>query len=58
MRKIKYLINLKTKKNFISQFFVKQAQLLKDIFSLLQIQIVNNCIIVLYKIETLYYYYR
>jgi len=36
MRKIKFLINLEVKKNFILQFFVKDAQLLEDIFSLLQ----------------------
>ncbi len=37
MCEVKCLINLKIKKNFISQFFVKDAQLLKDIFLLLQI---------------------
>jgi len=37
IRKIKYLINLEAKKSFILQFFVKNVQLLKDIFLLLQI---------------------
>jgi len=37
MRKVKCLINLEVKKNFISQFFIKNAQLFKNIFSLLQV---------------------
>ncbi len=37
IREIKYLINLKIKENFILQFFVKNAQLLKDTFLLLQV---------------------
>jgi len=53
MRKVKYLINLKTKENFVSQFFIKDAQLFKNIFSLLQVQIVNNCIVVLYRTQEL-----
>jgi len=53
MRKIKYFINLEVKKNFVSQFFVKNAQLFKDISSLLQMQIVNSCIVVLYKTQKL-----
>jgi len=53
MREVKYLINLETKKNFISQFFVKDAQLSKDISSLLQIQIVDSRIVVLYKTQKL-----
>ena len=53
MREVKCLINLKAKKNFISQFFVKDAQLLKNISSLLQMQIINNCIVVLYKTQKL-----
>jgi len=53
MRKVKCFINLKVKENFVLQFFVKDAQLSKDIFSLLQIQIVNNCIVVLYKMQKL-----
>jgi len=53
IRKIKCFINLKVKKNFILQFFVKNAQLFEDIFSLLQVQIVNNRIVVLYKIQKL-----
>jgi len=51
---IKCFINLKVKKNFISQFFVKDAQLFEDIFLLLQMQVVNNRIIVLYKIQKLF----
>ena len=51
--KVKCFINLKIKENFISQFFVKDAQLLKNISLLLQIQIVNNCIVVLYRIQKL-----
>jgi len=54
MREVKYLINLKVKENFVSQFFVKNAQLFKDISFLLQIQIVNNRIIVLYKTQELF----
>ncbi len=46
-------INLEAKENFILQFFVKDAQLLKDIFLLLQVQVVNNRIVVLYKIQKL-----
>ncbi len=51
MRKIKYLINLEVEFFFILQFFIKDAQLFEDIFLLLQIQIVNNCTIVLYKTQ-------
>ncbi len=51
--KVKCFINLEIKENFISQFFVKDAQLLKNISLLLQIQIVNNCIVVLYKTQKL-----
>ncbi len=54
MREIKYLINLEVKENFISQFFIKDVQLFKDIFFLLQIKIVNNRIIVLYKTQKLF----
>ncbi len=50
---IKCLINLEAKKNFILQFFVKNAQLFKDISLLLQVQIVNNRIIALYKTQKL-----
>jgi len=46
---VKYFINLETKKNFILQFFIKDTQLLEDISSLLQVQIINNRIVVLYK---------
>jgi len=53
MREVKYLINLEIKKNFISQFFIKDAQLFKDISSLLQMQIVNNRIVVSYKTQEL-----
>jgi len=53
IREIKYLINLKTKENFILQFFVKDAQLFENIFSLLQVQIVNNRIVVSYKTQKL-----
>jgi len=35
MREVKYLINLEAKKNFILQLFIKDAQLFKNIFSLL-----------------------
>jgi len=35
MREVKYFINLEIKENFISQFFIKDAQLSKDISSLL-----------------------
>jgi len=37
MCEVKYLINLEIKENFDSQFFVKDAQLFKNISSLLQI---------------------
>ena len=53
IREVKYLINLETKKNFILQFFVKNAQLLENIFLLLQIQTINNCIVILYKMQKL-----
>jgi len=53
MREVKCLINLRVKENFISQFFIKDTQLFKDIFSLLQVQVVNNRIIVLYKTQKL-----
>jgi len=53
MREIKYFIDLKAKETFISQFFIKDTQLFKDISFLLQVQIVNNCIIVLYKMQEL-----
>jgi len=53
MREVKYLINLKAKENFISQFFIKDAQLFKDISFLLQVQIVDNRIVVLYKTQEL-----
>jgi len=53
MREVKYLINLKAKENFISQFFIKDAQLFKDISFLLQVQVVNNCIVVLYRTQEL-----
>jgi len=53
MREVKYLINLEIKENFISQSFIKDAQLFKDIFSLLQVQIVDNRIVVLYKTQEL-----
>jgi len=53
IRKVKCLINLEAKENFVSQFFVKDAQLLKDISSLLQVQAINNCIIVSYKTQKL-----
>jgi len=36
------------------QFFIKDTQLLKDISLLLQIQVVNNCIVILYKIQKLF----
>ncbi len=49
--KVKYLIDLEVKENFILQFFVKNAQLFKDISLLLQIQIFNNYIVVLYKTQ-------
>ncbi len=52
--KIKYFINLEIEENFISQFFVKNTQLLENISLLLQIQVVNNCIIVLYKTQKLF----
>jgi len=51
--KVKCLINLEAKENFISQFFIKDAQLLKDISFLLQVQSVNNCIVVLYRTQKL-----
>jgi len=35
MREIKYFINLEIKKNFILQYFIKDAQLFEDIFFLL-----------------------
>jgi len=54
MREVKYFINLKTKENFISQFFVKDVQLLENISSLLQIQVVNNRIVALYKTQKLF----
>jgi len=53
IRKVEYLINSKTKENFILQFFIKNIQLFKSIFLLLQIQIVNNCTIILYKTQKL-----
>jgi len=53
MREVKCFINLRVKENFISQFFVKDAQLFEDIFSLLQVQVVNNRIVVLYKTQKL-----
>jgi len=53
IREVKYFINLEIKKNFISQFFIKNTQLFKNISLLLQIQIFNNCIVVLYKIQKL-----
>jgi len=53
MREVKYLINSKTKKNFISQFFVKDAQLFNDISSLLQVQAIDNCIVISYKTQKL-----
>jgi len=54
IREIKCFINLRVKKNFISQFFIKDAQLFKDIFWLLQMQVVNNRIIALYKTQKLF----
>jgi len=53
MREVKCLINLEIKENFISQFFVKDAQLFEDISFLLQVQIVNNHIVALYKTQKL-----
>jgi len=53
IRKVKYFIDLKAKENFILQSFVKNTQLLKDISLLLQVQIVNNCIVVLYRTQKL-----
>jgi len=54
MRESKCLINLKTKENFISQFFIKDAQLLEDISSLLQVQVIDSCIVDLYKTQELF----
>jgi len=54
MRESKCLINLKTKENFISQFFIKDAQLLEDISSLLQVQVIDSCIVALYKTQELF----
>ena len=50
---IKCLINLEVEKNFILQFFVKNAQLFEDISLLLQIQIINNRIVALYRTQKL-----
>jgi len=50
---VKYFIDLKVKENFILQFFIKDVQLFKDISSLLQVQIVNSRIVVLYKTQKL-----
>jgi len=51
---VKYFINLEAKENFILQFFIKDSQLSKDISSLLQMQIINSCIVVLYKTQKLF----
>ncbi len=53
IHEIKYLIDSEIEKNFILQFFVKNAQLFEDISLLLQIQTVNNCIVILYKMQKL-----
>ena len=45
-RKIKCLINLKTKKNFISQTLIKNAQLFENVEFSLKMQIMNERIII------------
>ena len=49
-RKIKYLMNLKIEKNFISQALIKNAQLFNNIKFLLKMQIINKRIIISYNI--------
>jgi len=53
MREVKCFINLEVEENFISQFFIKNAQLLEDISSLLQMQVINNRIVVSYRTQKL-----
>jgi len=53
IREVKCFINLEVKENFVSQFFIKNTQLSKDIFSLLQMQVVNNRIVVSYRTQEL-----
>ena len=51
MRKIKCLINLKIKKNFVSQALIKNAQLFENIKFSLKMQIVNERIIISYNTQ-------
>ena len=52
-RKIKCLIRLKAKKNFISQTLIKDAQLFKNVEFSLKMQIVNERIIISYNTQKL-----
>ena len=47
------MINLKTKKNFISQVLIKDAQLFKNVKFSLKMQIMNERTIILYDIQKL-----
>ena len=50
-RKMKCLINSETKKNFISQILIKDAQLFKSVKFSLKMQIVNKRIVILYDTQ-------
>ena len=45
------MINLKIKKNFISQALIKDAQLFENVKFLLKMQIVNERIVILYNTQ-------
>ena len=45
------MINLKVKKNFISQALIKNAQLFKNVKFSLKMQIVNERIVILYDTQ-------
>ena len=53
MRKIKCLINLKAKENFILQTLIKNIQLFESVEFSLQMQIVNKRIIISYNTQKL-----
>ena len=52
-REIKCLINSEVKENFISQTLIKNIQLFKNVKFLLQMQIVNERIVILYNTQKL-----